>query len=272
MNEYLQRFEKTLLLKNYAENTIECYKGILKLFLKNFNRQPIRINEDEIKDYILKYNNSSTKAQLIGCLKLFYTDIIHQTNKFKNIPYPKVEQKLPLVLSVEEVQLLFNSIKNIKHKAIVSLLYSCGLRVSEIVNLKIKDIDSTRMLVFIRNSKNNKDRYVSLDKNVLELLRCYFREYKPKEYLFNGQFSNQYSAESIRSFLEKYRKNAKIKKRVHPHMLRHSFAVHHLEKGTDSRYIQLFLGHSSIETTERYMHVSNLNLNKTKSPVDLIKI
>ena len=176
------------------------------------------------------------------------------------------------MLSVSEIQRLFNAITNVKHKAIVSLLYSCGLRVSEVIDLRITDIDSQRMIINVRNAKGNKDRCVSLSQNVLELLRKYYIEYKPIGHLFNGQFQNQYSSSSIEQFLKTYAKAAGIKKHVHPHCLRHSFAVHHLEQGTDLRYIQLFLGHKNSKTTERYTHVSNLNINNVKSPINYISL
>ena len=192
--------------------------------------------------------------------------------KFKYISYPKREQRLPEILYIQEIQLLFDKITNIKHKSIAVLLYSCGLRVSEIINLKTNNIDSKRMMIQVVQAKGNKDRYVPLSQSVLEMLRRYYRVYKPGVFLFKGQLKDQYSAKSIQTFLKYYAKLAGIKKHVHPHQLRHCFAVHHLEQGTDLRYIQEFLGHKNSKTTERYTHVSNLNLNLIKSPIEAIKL
>jgi integrase/recombinase XerD len=184
------------------------------------------------------------------------------------IQRPKKEKILPNVLSENEVQLILNHTDNLKHKAILSLIYSAGLRRGELINMKINDIDSKRMYVIIRQGKGRKDRYSILSEKVLELLRRYFKEYQPKEWLFEGQFGGQYGASSIQHILKDAVALSKIRKKVTVHTLRHSFATHLLERGTDIRYIQELLGHQSSKTTEIYTHITQRGLGKIKSPLD----
>jgi site-specific recombinase XerD len=274
--KYCEELWNEMTLLNFAYSTKKSYKNCLISFLKMFSKkfsEPIKISEDYIKKYLIWLQQKSSVAYqklMTSAIKFFYKNIIKQPNKLNNTFYPKSEQKLPEILSVSEMQSLLLAAKNnLKHQSIIALLYSCGLRVSEIINLKINDIDSSRMILRIIQGKGKKDRQVSLPENVLVLLRKYYKEYKPKEFLFNGAEGNlKYSATSIRNFLNKYQKIAGIKKHIHPHQLRHTFAVHHLEQGTDLRYIQIFLGHANVKTTERYTAVSNLNLNKIKSPIN----
>jgi len=188
------------------------------------------------------------------------------------IQRPKKGRNLPSVLSEQEVQLILNSTDNLKHKAILSLIYSAGLRRSELINLQSGDIDSKRMYVIIRSGKGNKDRYSILSEKVLELLRQYFREYKPREWLFEGQYGGQYSATSIQNILKQAVRRAGIKKRVTVHTLRHCFATHLLEHGVDLRYIQELLGHQNPKTTEIYTHITQRGLGKIKSPIDGLDI
>ena len=186
------------------------------------------------------------------------------------IDRPLQEKKLPDVLSKEEIKLIFACCTNLKHKCLLEIIYSAGLRRSEALQLKLKDIDSKRMLIKIRAGKGKKDRYTLLSKPVLNDLREYFTAYKPKIWLFEGQNSAQYSATSIVKVLKKYALKAGIKKRVHIHMLRHSFATHLLEQGTNLRVIQELLGHEDIKTTEIYTHISSLEIDKVINPIDEI--
>jgi integrase/recombinase XerD len=184
------------------------------------------------------------------------------------IQRPKKEKVLPKVLSEQEVLSILHCSENLKHKAILSLIYSAGLRRGELINMKVNDIDSKRMYVIIRQGKGRKDRYSILSEKVLELLRRYFTEYKPKEWLFEGQFGGQYSATSIQNILRDAVTRAKIRKKVTVHTLRHCFATHLLEHGVDIRYIQELLGHESSKTTEIYTHITQRGLGKIKSPLD----
>ena len=190
-------------------------------------------------------------------------------NRFYSIERPRKEQKLPKVFSKQEILSIIEHTNNIKHRCIVSLLYSAGLRRSELLNLKLSDIDSKRMLIFISNAKNNKDRYSLLSKNVLKDLKIYYLQWRPKEYLFEGLLGQKYSAESVSKIVKNASIKAGIARKVTPHMLRHSFATHLLENGTDIRSIQTLLGHGNIKTTEIYTQVAVSNFRLIKNPLDL---
>ena len=190
-------------------------------------------------------------------------------NRFYSIERPRKKQKLPKVLSKEEVKTLIHSTNNIKHRCIVSLLYSAGLRRSELINLKLEDIDSKRMLIHIRDAKRGKDRYTLLSKNTLHDLRQYYKAWKPKSYLFEGPKCKPYTGSSVEKIVKRAALKASILKKVTPHMLRHSFATHLLESGTDLRHIQTLLGHDSSKTTEIYTHVAVSSFNSIKNPLDL---
>ena len=190
-------------------------------------------------------------------------------NRFYSIERPIKDKKLPIVLSKENVLKLIDSTNNIKHRCVISLLYSAGLRRSELINLKLEDIDSSRMLIRVDDAKGNKDRYTLLSKNALVDLRKYFIEFLPKIYLFEGQYGGKYSPNSVGKIVTTAAITAGIQKKVSPHTLRHSFATHLLESGTDLRYIQLLLGHSSTKTTEIYTHVAKSSFDSIKNPLDL---
>ncbi|MCY7352215.1 MAG: tyrosine-type recombinase/integrase [Cytophagaceae bacterium] len=185
---------------------------------------------------------------------------------------PAKERQLPVVLNSDEITRIFAQLKNLKHRTVLMLIYSAGLRISEAINLKIKDIDSKRMQIRIEQSKGKKDRYTLLSQKALLLLREYYQEYKPVNYLFEGQDSPTYSAKSIQLILKRACEQAGIKKHVTVHTLRHSFATHLLENGTDLRYIQLLLGHESSKTTEIYTHLTTKGFDQIKSPLDSLDI
>jgi len=203
-------------------------------------------------------------------VKFFYEKVLGDEKVFYKIERPKRPKFLPNVLSAAEIKMMIDNTSNIKHKCIISILYSAGLRRSELINLKAIDILSDQMQIKIRNSKGNRDRYIGLSKHLLQLLRTYFREYKPNNWLIEGQKGGKYSAESILKVVKTSAKRAGIARNVNAHMLRHSFATHHLESGTDLRYIQEFLGHSSSKTTEIYTHVAKTDFSKFKNPLDEI--
>lgn len=190
-------------------------------------------------------------------------------NRFYAIEIPRKKRKLPVVLSKEDVNAIINSANNLKHKCIISLLYSAGLRRSELLNLKLTDIESKRMLIKVQNSKGNKDRYTLLSEKILKDLRMYYKQFNPKEYLFEGQSKKQYSPNSVGKVVSNAAIKAGIKIPVSAHILRHSFATHLLESGVDIRYIQLLLGHNSTKTTEIYTHVAKNSFNFIKNPLDI---
>lgn len=224
-------------------------------------------------EYILERKLSAAyQSQFINALKLFY--LINKNHKLEldKLPRPQQGYKLPKVISEEEVAMLLNVTENVKHKTMLALIYSAGLRRSELLNLKITDIDSKRMMISIRNGKGTKDRNVPLSEVVLIMLRSYYTLYKPKDYLFEGQYGDSYTGRSLELVLKKALKLSGIRKNVTLHMLRHSYATHLLEAGTNLRHIQELLGHKSPATTQIYTHVSKEQLSKITSPLDKLKL
>lgn len=271
----IETFKRYLSSKRYSPNTINTYSEALKSFLTFCNTKAIKeiTNDDVIaynNDYILKHNlSSSYQNQIVNAIKLYFKIVKETAIEIDKVHRPKREKVLPNVLSKEEIKAILETPKNLKHKAMLSMIYSCGLRRSELLNLIPNDIDSKRNVVIIRQSKGKKDRITPLSPKILELLRDYYKEYSPKIYLFEGQEKNtQYSARSLEEVLKKSIKLAKINKPVTLHWLRHSYATHLLESGTDLRYIQELLGHNSSKTTEIYTHVSTKNIQQIKSPFD----
>lgn len=268
-------FKNYLLSKRYSPNTVATYCEALKSFLTYFNTKSVKeiTNDDVIlfnTDFILKNNfSSSYQNQIVNSIKLFFKTVEEKTIEIDKIHRPKREKTLPNVLSKEEVKQILNAHHNIKHKSMLSLIYSCGLRRSELINLKLTDIDSKRNIINIKQAKGKKDRIVPLSAKILEMLRVYYSEYKPKYWLFEGlKKGNNYSEQSLQSILKQALQKANITKPVTLHWLRHSYATHLLESGTDLRYIQELLGHNSSKTTEIYTHVSTKSLQQIKSPFD----
>lgn len=265
IGKYVQKYSEDLRFKNYAENTISNYASQVRLFLEYFNKtatKPSEIAEKQIKAWLMLAQTLNSRKQRISAVKLFYSITGKQPLKFRHIEYPRSEKHLPQVIDGDFLRSRIDKIENLKHKAIIMLAYSVGLRVSEVVNLKIKDIDSARMIITIRQAKGRKDRIVPLSEKVLETLRSYFKEYKPEEYLFNGQFDIRYSATSCNQIVKQY-----LGRQYHFHLLRHSCFTSLLESGTDLRIIQKIAGHSSSKTTEIYTHVSNRILSRVALPV-----
>jgi integrase/recombinase XerD len=267
--EYLQKLE----LKHYANNTARIYIPMFEKFINHFKRDDLMtINEQEIRDFMLilsKENKSKSYLnQMINSIKFYYEIVKGMPNKFYELERPRKDHKLPQVISKEEVLKIISNAGNIKHKCIISLLYSAGLRRSELINLKIKDIDSKRMLISVKGGKGNKDRNTLLSKTVLEDLRKYFLEWRPQVYLFEGQSGGKYSGSSVLSIVKNASAILGKDKLITPHVLRHSFATHLLENGTDLRFIQTILGHNSSRTTEIYTHVATNHLNNIKNPLD----
>jgi len=263
---YLKKLE----LKKYANSTVKTYVFCFERFINYYNDiELININENDIRDYlqllIQEKRSNSYINQTINAIKFYYEIVLGMPNRFYEIERPIKEFKLPNVISKDEIFSIIEHTNNIKHKCIVSLLYSAGLRRSELLNLKLEDIDSKRMLIKIKQAKGNKDRHSVLNKSVLNDLRIYYKTYNPKSYLFENPISGKkYSASSILSIVVNAAKKANIKQRVTPHMLRHSFATHLLENGSDLRHIQLLLGHNSTKTTEIYTHVATNTFTNLK--------
>jgi site-specific recombinase XerD len=232
------------------------------------------LSDTELRQYLLyvieqRKVKASTINQVINALRFLYEELYKRPIQLGELPRPKRERKVPVTLSVEEVLSLFDNVRNLKHKTILMLIYSAGLRVGEAVRLKIADIDSGRKLIHIHAAKGRKDRYTVLAESVLEQLRNYYRQYRPLEYLFEGGNGRKHIAErSVQNVFARAVQRAGIRKSVSVHSLRHAFATHLLESGTDLRSIQELLGHSNIKTTEIYTHVSKRRLEKIISPLD----
>jgi site-specific recombinase XerD len=257
--------EQKFIYLNYSPKTKDNYLSHIKRFLESLgDKQIIHCNSSDFQTYLDNYNFTSVSQQnqVINSIRFLYKKVLDKKYDKVSFKRPRTEKKLPRVIDGEFIKTQLFKITNLKHKAILSLTYSVGLRVSEITNLKIEDIDSKRMLIHIKNAKGKKDRIVPLSRLVLDILRNYYREYKPKEYLFNGQNSLQYSVGSCQKIYKKY-----IDSKSSIHTLRHSSFTNLLESGTDLRIIQKIAGHSSSKTTEIYTHVSNKMLNKVKLPI-----
>ncbi len=272
--ELIMKFLKLLEIKRYSKNTIETYGGAISLFLNYFEKSKIeelhhedvfRYIEHKVKDDKISF---STQKGVVGAIKLFYKHLYNKNIGIDYIYPDRSEYKLPKVLSQEDVKKLLGTIKNIKHRAIISTIYSCGMRISEALHLKITDIDSKRMMVRIENSKGNKDREVMLSENLLILLREYYKLYKPKKYVFEGQSGGIYTARSADQVFKKALKDAKIIKPASLHTLRHAYATHLIEQGTDIRIVQELLGHKNIKTTQMYTHVTDIRKLKIRNPLD----
>ena len=273
-----EEFTEKLKELRYSEQTIKTYKSLFEEFINFYHKYDIaKIDEPMIKAFLRYLVNErkvsvSYQNQSINAIKFYYERILGGQRKVYFIDRPRREKYLPTVLSEDEITEILNAVENIKHKAILICMYSAGLRISEVIRLKIKDIDSKRMQIRIEQSKGNKDRYTLLSTKTLEILRKYFVEYKPKIWLFEGQSGEQYSSRSIQNILRAAVAKTNIKKKVTPHTLRHSFATHLLENGTDLRYIQSLLGHESSKTTEVYTHITTKGFDQIKSPLDKLNI
>jgi site-specific recombinase XerD len=270
MEQYLQLLHQ----KRYSFNTIKTYSSYFRDFLHHFQEQKIRcISKDQINQYVqllIRTRNisASQQNQRINAIKFYYEKVLGRKKTTYYLTRPKKEKRLPAVLTLEEVNLILDQCRNIKHKCILMTIYSGGLRRSELINLKVSDIDSKHMLIRVENSKGGKDRYTLLSEKLVMLLRDYYRAFRPKYWLFEGQKGNQYSATSIENVFRSALKSSGITKHATPHTLRHSFATHLLEQGINLRYIQELLGHSSSKTTEIYTHVATSKLSKIKNPLD----
>jgi integrase/recombinase XerD len=269
-------YAEKLKVRRYSQNTYNTYGSLFKAFLGHFqNHDPKDITEQQIRTYLKdtveknRYSHS-TQNQIINAIKFYYEQVLGLQKKKYWIDRPRSEQRLPTVLSEEEIVRMLVAVGNIKHQCIIGMLYSSGIRRGELINLRISDIDIDRKQVFVRGGKGKKDRMTLLSDRMTVALQKYMLEWKPNYWMFEGPERKQYSPTSVGHVVKGAARKAGIKKNVSPHVLRHSFATHLMEKGTDTRYIQELLGHSSLETTAIYAHVSKKNLQNIISPLDRI--
>ena len=262
--DYYEICNQKMKYLKYSDRTIKSYLFYIKQFLENTIIPPTRLTSNDFQSYLDTYvfTSISQQNQVINAIRFLYKFGLNKKYDKVSFKRPKSEKKLPKVIDSEFIKSQLSKIKNLKHRTILTLTYSVGLRVSEIVNLKVEDIDSKRMIIHIKNAKGRKDRIVPLSQTVLTLLRQYYIQYKPKEYLFNGQSGGKYSIQSCQKI---YKKNIHGGSSIHT--LRHSSFTNLLENGTDLRIIQKIAGHNSSKTTEIYTHVSKQILSKVNLPI-----
>ena len=275
--DQVERFRQWLCSRRYSESTIKTYTEALKSFLVFYNERAV---EDLTEQDVIRYNNeyilanklsSSYQNQIVNAIKLFFGIVYQSRMNPELIHRPKRQKLLPNVLSKEEVKLILEAHGNLKHRVMLSMIYSCGLRCGELLSLKPNDIDTVRGVVIIRQAKGRKDRIAPLSVRVLDLLGEYYKSYKPLVWIFEGQEAGEpYDARSLQLVLKQALAKVKITKPVTLHWLRHSYATHLLESGTDLRYIQEILGHRSSKTTEIYTHVSTKSIQRIVSPFDYL--
>jgi site-specific recombinase XerD len=266
--------ENMLKLKGYSSSTIKTYRNEFVQFLIALKNNYVdNCDSLKVRSYMLYCCEhlrlkENTLHSRLNSLKIYFEQVLRREKFSMGIPRPKKHLKLPKTIHANDIKKIFNATTNLKHNTMLKLCYGMGLRLSEIINLKIEDIDSQNMQVFIEKSKGKKDRYVNLPQTILGQLREYYKEYRPKKYLFEGQTGGQYSRRSAQQVFKNALQKAKINKQVGIHSLRHSYATHLLEQGTDIRFIQELLGHNDIKTTFIYTEVTNDSIRKITSPLD----
>lgn len=273
MSKLRERFIRDLKIQNFSDRTIQAYISQIKLFGCHYNCCPSQLGEEDILNYLSSLVNSQVSWSKINlcqsALKHLYKTTLKQPWKIERLKRPRRQHRLPVILSKQEIKEIFEITSNLKHKTAFMTIYGSGLRISELVNLKIFDIDSSRMRITVRQAKGQKDRQVMLPQSLLQALREYYRIYRPPSFLFYGfNKKRKMTTKAFQTAFKKALAKASIKKKVTVHSLRHSFATHLLEKGTDISYIQRLLGHASIKTTLIYCHLSKAKLDHIKSPLD----
>ncbi|WP_276505008.1 tyrosine-type recombinase/integrase [Terrimonas pollutisoli] len=273
--EALEKFIQHLKLNAYSSSTIRTYRNEFIQLLQVLKKKAvIELTPEDLKRYFVYCYETlglteNTLHSRINAIKFYFEQVLRREKFFWEIPRPKKPHQLPGVLNKEDVALIINAVDNLKQKTILMLTYACGLRVSEVVSITISDIDSRRMILHIRNAKGKKDRIVSISPTILVMLRAYYKEYKPKKWMFEGQGAgDHYSIRSIQTVLQMAKKKVGVLKPGGMHSLRHSFATHLLDKGIDVVMIQKLLGHNDLKTTLRYLHVTNKDLGKILSPIE----
>lgn len=272
-----QDFQNQILLKGFSQSTMRVYSVEFAQLLYVLKDYPVeKLTKEKLKSYFLYCIKELGLSEnylhsRINAIKFYFEKVLHQDKMFFDIPRPKKPQLLPKSLNTKEIEKIIQITENPKHKLIIQLSYGMGLRVSEIINLKISDIDSQSMRVLIERGKGKKDRFVNLPEVILQDLRAYYKTFQPKIYLFEGKEGGQYSIRSAQSVFKTAMKKANINKTVGIHSLRHSYATHLLEYGTDISLIQKLLGHSDIKTTLNYTRVADRTIQSVKSPLDRMK-
>lgn len=269
------KMKQQMLLKGYSERTISTYLESITCLAKYYSTPPDLLTIEQIRDYLQhclvdKKLSKSWLNQIISALKILFCEVLDREWNKLDLPRARRDKKLPVVFARDEVERILNSPKNIKHRAFLMLTYSAGLRISEVCNIRVADIDSKRMLVRVVQAKGNKDRYSILSPLALNELRSYWKIYKPKDWLFEGYDHSKISVGAARSIFKKALGKSGVTKNVGIHTLRHSFATHLLEQGVSLPIIQQLLGHKSLKTTSGYLHVQQYSINAVRSPLDTL--
>jgi len=276
MSELRQQMLTDLRMRNYAERTQGIYITRVAEMARHLKRSPDTLTTEDVHGYLrhLKEERGVSRsafAQVVGALRFLYRVTLDRPEMIPHIPYPRLKRRHPVVLSPEEVVRLLKAIGNLKHRTVAMVLYGAGLRISEALALELRDVDSARMVLTVRHGKGDQDRQVALSSVLLEALRVYWRAYQPGSYLFPGQIPDQpLGPSTIQRALKAARVRAEIAKPASPHTLRHSYATHLMEAGTDLRVIQTLLGHRSLRTTQVYTHVATARVLTTRSPLDAL--
>ncbi len=276
--EAVTTLEQCLILKRYSWRTVKAYKNCFRQFIRHYDEiKPSQLTRKQIDEYVAglireKKISESHQNQILSAIKMFYAEVVKQEEKVMNLIRPKRAEKLPHVLSESEVTRLLQVTTNLKHRCLLMLIYSAGLRLGEVINLKIADLQPESHRIFIRGGKGKKDRCSILSEKVFVLLSEYFDLYKPVEWVFEGDNGGQYAERSVQNVFTRSKNMAGINPYSTTHTLRHSFATHLLEKGVDLRYIQELLGHESSKTTEIYTHITKIGMDKIRSPLDNLDI
>jgi integrase/recombinase XerD len=278
MTPLRRRMIEDMTLRNFTPSTIQSYVQCIARFARYFNLSPEHLGPEHVRTFLLhlvqeRHVSLSHYKQTRSALRFVYRVTLGRGDVPESIPPVKQPRTLPVVLSPEEVARFFAAIRNVKHRAILMTAYAAGLRISEVTRLQVNDIDSQRMVIRVRNGKGQKDRYVMLSPRLLEILRAYWKAVRPREFLFPGaNLDRPITTASIQKVCQRARKAAGMGKQITAHTLRHSFATHLLEAGTDLRTIQVLLGHHSFSTTARYVHVATAALPSVKSPFDRLDL
>jgi integrase/recombinase XerD len=273
-----QRMLEDLQIRNYSPTTVRIYLHSVAEFAHYFRKPPDQLGPEHIRQYQLflmkeKQVSLPSYIQMVCALRFFFTHTLNQKIAIERIPFPRRERKLPMILSQEEVKALLEAPRTLRHRALLAVLYGCGVRVAEVTHLKVTDIDARRQVLWVRQGKGRKDRQTLLSPKLLELLRIYWRAERPTEWLFPGANPTRpVSPKAVFLACQKAGRKAGLSKPVHPHLLRHAFATHLLEAGVNLRTIQILLGHANLETTARYLQVADVSIRSTPSPLDSLDL
>ena len=276
--DLLKTAKQKLVIRNYSPRTIASYLSAINHFSEwLITKKVTKVTDEKVEKYLhylkqTKKRSISSMKQTIASLKFIYSDVLKKDIPSSLIIKLRKEEKIPVVLSESEVTRILNSVINLKHKAILMTIYSSGIRLNELLSLQVKDVDFDRNLIIVKSGKGKKDRQSVLSQSLKRFLSNYLKKYNPAHFLIEGQKGGKYSASSVQSIMKRAVKKSGVKKHATVHTLRHSFATHLLENGTDIRFIQELLGHKRLETTQIYTHISRVTFDRIKSPLDRLKI